>query len=300
MTTPAFPHTPDSAADPLAAEFHGDKVSVHSGSHQLPKCPIRFLEQHSPEEMAQYFEKHKHEIPRSHAICVKRYQQNEASIRELDAKYGNLVSMLQGLGVKHKAYLPPKNDDDVPDAAPLDYVARSTSIQAVGEWAKSVDKESNVLEQPLPVLDPVVEPLLRQGRRRSSGEKELKEVRVGESPTRPWGIPVPVDQQVAASVEEDTSGSSSPKGTGDMAYNLGDAMGRKASGGVRVRKTGANGVPKGAAARESSLKLGDYTTTTTTRDTTTKATPSIVFNGPVLIGYSQEDAVAFLETLKRL
>ena len=54
-------------------------------------CPIRFLDQHSPEEVATYFEKHKHELPRSHEVCVRRYQKNEEQIRKLDAKYGSPV-----------------------------------------------------------------------------------------------------------------------------------------------------------------------------------------------------------------
>ena len=37
---------------------------------------------------------------------MRRYQSNEEQIRQLDAKYGNLVSMIQGLGAKHKEMLP--------------------------------------------------------------------------------------------------------------------------------------------------------------------------------------------------
>jgi len=60
------------------------------------------MDQHSPEEIAKYFENHKHEIPRSHAICVNRFQRNGESMRQIDEKYGNLVNMIQGLGQKHK------------------------------------------------------------------------------------------------------------------------------------------------------------------------------------------------------
>ena len=54
----------------------------------------------------QYFEKHKHELPRSHEVCINRFQSNAQSIEELDRKYGDLVSMIQGLGQKHQDYLP--------------------------------------------------------------------------------------------------------------------------------------------------------------------------------------------------
>ena len=59
-----------------------------SAAGSAPACPIRYMDQHSPEEIAKYFEAHKHELPRSHELCVKRFQDNDASIRQLDAKYG--------------------------------------------------------------------------------------------------------------------------------------------------------------------------------------------------------------------
>ncbi|CRK12934.1 hypothetical protein BN1723_017316, partial [Verticillium longisporum] len=75
-------------------------------SGNAAKCPIRYLDQHSPEEIAHYVETHKHELPRSHEVCVRRYQRSEDQIRKLDAKYGNLVSMVQCLSTLHKPMLP--------------------------------------------------------------------------------------------------------------------------------------------------------------------------------------------------
>ena len=85
----------ENVADPIAKEFHPEAMGSPEASNEesTVKCPIRFLDDHSPEEVAKYFENHKHEIPRSHEVCVKRYQTNEESIRQLDAKYGNLVNM---------------------------------------------------------------------------------------------------------------------------------------------------------------------------------------------------------------
>ena len=81
-----------SFADPIKAEICGmsdhaaeeapteapvvakSAIENHVQSNPDPNvCPIRFLDQHSPVEAATYFENHKHEIPRSHEICVKRY-----------------------------------------------------------------------------------------------------------------------------------------------------------------------------------------------------------------------------------
>jgi len=178
--------------DPIAAEFHQDKLSASSptaGVQTPQKCPIRFLDRHSPEEIAKYFENHKHEIPRSHEICVKRYQQNEESIRQVDAKYGNLVSMIQGLGVKHKQYLPER--DKIEDHDP------STVSRAVERWAEDVSQRS------IPATDTAAaenqKDVEEEEHRVSRFEKPLREVRVGESPSRPWGISVPADKEPAPS-----------------------------------------------------------------------------------------------------
>ena len=142
-------------------------------------CPIRFLDQHSPEEVAAYFESHKHELPRSHEICVKRYQSNEEQIRQLDAKYGNIVSMIQGLGQKHVSLLPEKmGEDDFEED-------EHASHEKIRQWASTVytgpevangEKEEEEEEERLPHFD-----------------RPLKDVRLGESPSRPWGIQVPLD-----------------------------------------------------------------------------------------------------------
>ena len=108
----ALPH-PQSAFNALQVDEQIDE-QVHDQPFNLSpdsiaKCPIRMLDDHSPAEVAKYFEAHKHEIPRSHEICVKRYQ-NEESIKKIDAKYRDPADMLQGLGIKHQTLLPTKPD----------------------------------------------------------------------------------------------------------------------------------------------------------------------------------------------
>lgn len=153
-----------------------------SARSSAARCPIRYMDDHSPEELAKYFEDHKHEIPRSHAICVSRFQRNSATMRQIDAKYGNLVNMIQGLGERHKALLPESSQNG------------GTSAERVEKWAEDVSSKS-----PHPATLSAVEeaePLETQGSgeddRASRFERPLREIRVGESPSRPWGIPVPM------------------------------------------------------------------------------------------------------------
>ncbi|KAL1963235.1 hypothetical protein VTN77DRAFT_8560 [Rasamsonia byssochlamydoides] len=171
--------------DPFKAELGQDRLSSNGvpARSSVARCPIRYLDQHSPEEVAQYFENHKHEIPRSHAVCVKRYQRDTGSI---DAKYGSsLVDMIKGLGQKHKPFLP----NPVRNGAPA---TTSTSAERVEKWAEDVSSKS-----PHPgTLTTVEEDTAKEPSDRTSRfERPLREVRVGESPSRPWGIPIPISHQ---------------------------------------------------------------------------------------------------------
>lgn len=277
-----LPITPNSI-DPIAAEFHQEHVSVQTsdGPANASKCPIRFLDQHSPEEVAKYFENHKHEIPRSHEICVKRYQQNEHSIRELDAKYGSLVNMIQGLGVKHKQYLPEKEaggDEDTDDET-----EDKTSNQVVEQWAENVSNPAEAEAQDLE---------LDNEDRLPRFEKPLREVRVGESPSRPWGISVPVAPESPRSVP------------------LSDHRALGSSFAIPADTTSAPAQKSGTA-----CPCGHGSTTpklvpNATREENMVPTASppplkealptaqqLVFNGPVFFGYTPEQATAFLRSM---
>lgn len=170
--------------DPIRPE-----VEISEASEQGPACPIRFLDQHSPEDVARYFEEHKHELPRSHEYCVKRFQTNSQSIKELDAKYGNLVTMIQGLGQKHQPMLP-----EAPNVSePLAVFDDSKSTQRVKKWAKAVS-EGYPGEPKAPDDEPDVDAKSEGGdeERVPRFHRPLKEIRVGESPSRPWGVPIPL------------------------------------------------------------------------------------------------------------
>lgn len=169
---PASPH----ASDPICAAMLEEKTSAPPAA--ASKCPIRFLDKHSPEEIAHYVETHKHEIPRSHEICVRRYQRNEEQIRKLDAKYGSLVGMINDLSQLHRPMLPSaaavgEDEQDVDKA----------SNTRVENWAQAISTGSDPEEAPEVPVDEED----REGR----FDRPLRDVRLGESPSRPWGIPVP-------------------------------------------------------------------------------------------------------------
>ncbi|KAI0022167.1 hypothetical protein F4780DRAFT_205018 [Xylariomycetidae sp. FL0641] len=169
----ALPHDD---ADPVCAKMQDETNSQHGAT----KCPIRYMDQHSPEEIAEYLERHKHELPRSHEVCVRRYQRNEEHIRKLDAKYGNLVNMVEGLGKIHQPMLPEQ------DTRPQSDVERGSN-QRVENWAKAVSATADEDDHD---HDPDADK--DEQDRQGHFDRPLKEVRVGESPSRPWGISVPV------------------------------------------------------------------------------------------------------------
>ncbi|KAK3394703.1 hypothetical protein B0H63DRAFT_517805 [Podospora didyma] len=178
--------TPHKSSDPICAAMLGDNMSAPvataaAAAAAASKCPIRFLDKHSPEEIAHYVETHKHEIPRSHEVCVSRYQKNEEQIRKLDAKYGNLVSMINDLSHLHQPMLPSARGGDE-----LEEVDKASNKRVVENWAQTVTASDPEQENEAP---PSVDD---DDERLSHFDRPLRDVRVGESPSRPWGISVPL------------------------------------------------------------------------------------------------------------
>ncbi|KAF2812521.1 uncharacterized protein BDZ99DRAFT_383628 [Mytilinidion resinicola] len=309
--------------DPIRAEIcgidsHVDPVSgaesVASGS--APVCPIRFLDQHSPEEVAKYFENHKHEIPRSHEVCVKRFQSNTESIKQLDAKYGNLVSMIQGLGVKHQPWLPKEPEEDEDEAI------ERQSGDRVEKWAKAVSESLH--DEDEAIADTHVDEvnIPDDMDRTPHFDRPLKEIRVGESPSRPWGISVPSKYHrnkadSVASSERDKSATASPlsqpKFNMGMASEMPADMPAKPSGGGcpfdHTRMT--MGVPQTPHVappetphpqilpeqpQQQDPFVPPPTSPAPESSEANKPTPQpqVIFNGPVFIGYAPEQIMAFL------
>lgn len=277
VKSPIHPPSADPICAALYSESHPSPPPSVTGS--AAKCPIRFLDQHSPEEVARYFETHKHEIPRSHEICVKRYQRNEEDIRKLDAKYGNLVSMISGLGQKHQPMLQVKEDDFT---SPDD----RKSNERVQNWAKAVSADAadeNDVAAHLAVDDED-----REGR----FDRPMKEVRVGESPSRPWGISVPnvnqpdIPEEVRKPQEQvsqplnPAAGRQAPKTTKKCPFD----NGQRTQNGELPRMEAKP--DEGARSRPMFIQQPDLTSSNG---------PQIVFTGPVFIGYPMEQAMALMK-----
>ena len=232
---------------------NGTSSQPTSAAGSVPRCPIRSLDHHSPEEVAKYFEEHKRELPRSHEICVKRYQSNSDSIRKLDAKYGSLVNMIECLSAKHQPFLNNKNEEEQQENLAVG------KIDAVGRWASEVDGKGINDPQGSEVDD----------KRESHFDRPLKDIRVGESPSRPWGFPVPVVDDVII----------------DEAHTQ-----PTAAENTNIR----NSLP-----HSESIKFADnvQTPTATCQRAPEGHARQIIFNGPVFIGYPHEQAAAFIREL---
>ncbi|KAL1889683.1 hypothetical protein Cpir12675_005687 [Ceratocystis pirilliformis] len=247
--------------DPICASM----VAEESKSHEDPSatCPIRYLDKHTPEEIAQYVEKHKHQIPRSHEICVRRYQQSDEQVRKLDAKYGSLVSMIEGLSQLHKPMLASEEaaleelrtqekrlhegvgENDDGDSIGHGYAVVGgrdvkSKTQRVEQWAQAVGQSIGTNADTDPNAITVDDEDGDRGRVSSlSDQPILKDVRVGESPSRPWGIPVPVPEGPPAEYGDIASNQSSlpaPANPAVTTCHVGDAGLKYADANAITRK----------------------------------------------------------------
>lgn len=253
-SAPTPPHTQEhfERKPALEGNSNGSISPPHSITGSISKCPIRMLDERSPEEIAEYFEHHKHEIPRSHELCVKRFQSNTESIRQLDAKYGNLVNMIQGLGMKHQPLLPAKGDEE--DLSEVD----AKSIKKVENWADNVKETSEEVDLHSTPLAHPSDTDAREGH----FDRPLKEVRVGESPSRPWGISVPGAAAIPDTVESEA---------------------------VRT-PVGPQARQRRGSIEQVTIPLKGHVTGGQNDDK-----PQMVFTGPVFIGYTAEQAAALIE-----
>ena len=251
---PTPPHTQEQFADvPYEGSYNRHDSPPPSISGSISKCPIRMLDERSPEEIAQFFENHKHDIPRSHEICVRRYQSDSQTIRQLDAKYGNLTNMIKGLGVKHQPLLPSKENDEENAAAD------TRPMQKIENWAHNVDAVDGAAHMPNDTKTHLSESDDMEG----DFDRPLKEVRVGESPSRPWGIRVPAAIPHLSLNEDASTPTPTPKGTQSKPQD------------VHV------GDRESVAAVYAGDESGDEKR-------------RMLFTGPVFIGYAPEQAAALI------
>jgi hypothetical protein len=303
-----------SFCDPIRAEICGNNVSASAsvsieGSGAV--CPIRFLDQHAPEDVAKYFEKHKHELPRSHEACIGRFQSNTESIQQLDQKYGNLVSMIQGLGEKHQAWLPedPEDAEDDPEDT-------SKADVKVEKWATAV---TSSLQNSTPPGEESPE-MMPDEARTTHFDRPMKEIRVGESPSRPWGIKIPVKYTNA---DSSSSVGSAPTASPPLPLEMDKPLGEtpkkpgKCPFGTLVKNDGSEVKehdPAVGATREANTEapvstLEQFETEpapepekaeqkaeqTSPNLEAPRAIPQMIFNGPVFFGYPPDQLATFLQ-----
>ncbi|KAI0913714.1 hypothetical protein F4823DRAFT_622093 [Ustulina deusta] len=290
--------------DPICAAMYDETGSQHAAA----KCPIRYLDQHSPQEIADYVEKHKHELPRSHEVCVRRYQKSEEHVRKLDAKYGNLVSMVEGLSKIHQPMLP--EQDTRPQSDDWAHTVSATVADDPDQTARDNDEDDDDEE------------------RQSHFDRPLKEVRVGESPSRPWGISVPVfsDGQSSQGIPRERPESPPPAPvhmpsptldvatplpkTGKCPFDhtkltsMNDATPQKQEdkGSVRLADIPPLNQPftpsphaPPAQIAAGSLPQPAFLNTADLPRSKSGGTPQMVFTGPVFIGYPVEQAIQFMQ-----
>lgn len=338
--------------DPIKADIEERRSSTTpsartSGSRcPVSRCPIRYLDKHSPEEIAEYVERHKHEIPRSHAICVKRYQRDPQNMRQLDAKYGGLINMISGLSAKHQAFLPAQANGNGNGEGGGDdgQASHSASTERVEKWAENVDPVA-----PIPPATPneengIPEHAHEHGNtgqgadgdgdgddnRESHFDRPLREVRVGESPSRPWGIHVPLAEQPFPSIPFSGSASgplspSAPVNAGIHATPGNKPVGRCPFGhdakpkpqpepepkaeslaspwanwGKTLEQDGAKAEAETEAAKPEVHVDPHAQAHPDAKAETNTNPPHITFNGPVFFGYSAEQTALFMQQLGNL
>lgn len=264
----------------------------------------------------------------ANVVKMVRGRKDEAQIRELDSKYGNLVSMIQGLGHKHQPMLPPEPEDDEeePGLEPED-------AAKVRQWASSVSPApADALSTAAQGGD------AHAGDDEADGEGEderqphfarpLREIRVGESPSRPWGISVPARylEKVADNASETSSQPARITSSHYQAPPQSQSVQKSASPAPVAQKQptetkgrcpmGFDAAPalgldvqppelktRAAPALETNTKTTPNVTFVAPNATTApveqesgtaKSQGQMLFTGPVFIGYSAEDAAKIL------
>jgi len=282
----AADRTPHKSSDPICAAMLDDTAdpSVSAPS----KCPIRFLDKHSPEEIAHYVETHKHSIPRSHEVCVRRYQRNEEQIKKLDAKYGSLVNMVKDLSHLHRPMMPPSQEELKE--------ADSASNKRVEDWTQTV-----VAGDPEPEDGPEPEPSVGE-EREGRFDRPMRDVRVGESPSRPWGISVPLaaglqqrepSPRLAEGLVQAHNESTAPRKCPFDHTKMFPGAAKREDVTEQPARAPKPDVPPPSTPQPTFVNLPEAPA----RDGEKGDRPQVVFNisGPVFIGYPMEQAMEFMK-----
>ncbi|KAJ6151833.1 hypothetical protein N7470_006961 [Penicillium chermesinum] len=253
------------------------RTRTSSGQCPVSRCPIRYMDKHSPEEIAE-----------------------PADMRLLDAKYGGLANMINGLSVKHQAFLPNRQTDGD------DQGSTSASTQRVEQWAENVHPANPGPSPPTETED--------DENRKGHFDRPLREVRVGESPSRPWGIPVPITQQADASaLPGSPPAPMSPESHPAPPDKVADVP-KNPAGRCPFGHGASNPAPKPEEAAippkpdapwpgwaqkdiDNAMKP-NISQADPAKSERTSQPANVIFSGPVFFGYSAEETARFMQQLQ--
>ena len=192
--------------------------------------------------------------------------------------------MIQGLGEKHQSLLHAKwEDQEKLGERPEETACHRQDEQEMAKvktWAATVSDgqervPGDIAEKPAD--------------RENHFDRDLKEVRLGESPSRPWGIQVPLE----ASLDRPKSPHASD-GNPDHVFHqeaLSDAVGADRS---ELNSNNAPDRPQDRPIFLPSHRVPPPSSPPVSKEEPLKSQPPMVFTGPVFIGYSVEQAAELL------
>lgn len=176
--------------------------------------------------------------------------------------------MIQGLGMKHQSLLPAteaqeqeqEQDEQASQtkierwASDVREVPASQAVAGMGAAAEG-DARADIVEKE------------EEDEREGRFERSLKEIRVGESPSRPWGILMPLAPDVHPDLLHRTAG--------DRGHNTGGQRGESKETISLAPLPDIQPIKASPTGQEDGKRT--------------------VFTGPVFIGYSDEQAAALLQ-----
>jgi hypothetical protein len=218
--------------------------------------------------------------------------------------------MIQGLGQKHQAWLP-EEPEDIQEEANVDVLPDGKADAKVEKWAKAVSESLHEGGQDaLSGEEPSDHPL--DETRTAHFDRPMKEVRVGESPSRPWGITIPpkyTDAHSSSSVgSAPTASPPIPLKTDRPIGQTPQKAGRCPFDHQALGKTPDKDTPQpGAQTRPQPDPTTPRPPPLQTRPSPQEprrearaseppqAVPQMIFNGPVFLGYPPDQLLMLLQ-----
>ena len=216
--------------------------------------------------------------------------------------------MIQGLVLKHQPILATKERDtsDIIESESIDKVRRWATACSDNITAPVNENNEDLRETRMGIFD-----------------RPLKEIRVGESPSRPWGIQVPYVEELALSTRSEGLPEVEPISSVQLSQSCIDQLpedvpvptievGRCPFGHDKAKAGSVEGLVKASSSSRtesrgtrsrSASKHGSYRTRqpsrVSTRGKSKPEQPRMIFTGPVFIGYTTEQVTELLQNFPK-